>query len=164
MFTNEQLVSSLQATILYSPVLQATTIMDLEALHSDICSALHSNPAISKHLSNPTLRWTIDSTGLLHIDNHIYVPDANNLRLWVLQYKHDHLISGHFGHNCTLDLIRREFIWPDLCNSIKSYIKSCTTCMCSKSQRHRLYGLLKQVPVLEFPWNSISMDFIEELC
>ena len=78
-------------------------------------------------------------------------------------YKHDHPISGHFGHNHTLDLIRREFIWPDLRNSIKSYIKSCTTCMHSKSQRHQPYGLLKQLPVPEFPWNSISMDFIEKL-
>ena len=57
----------------------------------------------------------------------------------------------------------REFVWPDLHNSVKSYIKSCTTCMRSKSQRHQPYGLLKQLPVLEFPWNSISMDFIEKL-
>ena len=157
--------------------------MDLETLHSDIHSALRSDPAISEQLSNPTLRWTIDPMGLLHLDNHIYVPDSENLRLQVLQYKHDHtisghsenlrlrvlqykhdhLISGHFGHNRTLDLIRREFVWPDLRNSVESYIKSCTTCMCSKSQRHRPYGLLKQLPVPKFPWNSISMDFIKKL-
>ena len=35
--------------------------------------------------------------------------------------------------------------------------------MRSKSQRHWPYGLLKQLPVPEFPWNSISMDFIEKL-
>ena len=105
-FTNEQLASSLQATILYSLVLRATTIMDLKALHSNIRSALHSDPCISKQLSNPTLLWTIDTTGLLHHDNRIYVPDSENLRLRVLQYKHDHPISGHFGHNCTLNLIR----------------------------------------------------------
>jgi len=29
--------------------------------------------------------------------------------------------------------------------------------------RHRPYGLLKQLPILEKPWNSISMDFIEQL-
>ena len=37
------------------------------------------------------------------------------------------------------------------------------TCMPSKSQCHRPYGLLKQLPILEQPWNSISMDFIEQL-
>ena len=55
-FTNEQLASSLQATVLYSLVLRAATIMDLKTLHSNIRSVLHSDPAISKHLSNPTLR------------------------------------------------------------------------------------------------------------
>ena len=111
-FTNEQLASSLQATVLYALVLQATTIIDLETLYSDIRSALHSDPAISKQLSNPTLRWTIDTSGLLRLDNCIYIPDSRSLRLRVLQYKHDHPISGHFGHNHTLDLIRQEFVWP----------------------------------------------------
>ena len=35
--------------------------------------------------------------------------------------------------------------------------------MHSKSQRRRPYGLLKQLPIPERPWNSISMDFIEKL-
>ena len=35
--------------------------------------------------------------------------------------------------------------------------------MRSKPQRHRPYGLLKQLPVPERPWNSISIDFIEKL-
>jgi Integrase core domain len=35
--------------------------------------------------------------------------------------------------------------------------------MHSKLQCHIPYGLLKQLPVPETPWNSISMDFIEQL-
>src|SRR3979490_1811973 len=35
--------------------------------------------------------------------------------------------------------------------------------MHSKPQWHKPYGLLKQLPVPEKPWNSISMDFIEQL-
>ena len=37
------------------------------------------------------------------------------------------------------------------------------TCMHSKSQSHHPYGLLKQLLIPEQPWNSISMDFIEQL-
>ena len=33
----------------------------------------------------------------------------------------------------------------------------------SKPQRHRPYGLLKQLLIPEQPWNSISMNFIEKL-
>jgi len=35
--------------------------------------------------------------------------------------------------------------------------------MCSKPQRHRPYGLLKQLLIPERPWNSISMNFIKKL-
>jgi len=35
--------------------------------------------------------------------------------------------------------------------------------MRSKPQRHKPYGSLKQLPIPERPWNSISMDFIEKL-
>ena len=35
--------------------------------------------------------------------------------------------------------------------------------MRSKPQCHRPYGSLQQLPILEYPWNSISMDFIEKL-
>ena len=62
-----------------------------------------------------------------------------------------------------MDLVRHNYVWPELRNSVKLYIKSCTTCMRSKSQRHCPYGLLKQLPIPKRPWNSISMDFIEKL-
>ena len=35
--------------------------------------------------------------------------------------------------------------------------------MQAKPQRHKPYGLLKQLLIPERPWNSISMDFIETL-
>jgi len=39
----------------------------------------------------------------------------------------------------------------------------CTTCLHAKPVRHRPYGLLKQLPIPEKPWNSISLEFIEKL-
>src|SRR6266481_477193 len=48
-------------------------------------------------------------------------------------------------------------------NTTATVCKSCTTCSWAKPQRHKPYGLLKQLPVLDLPWNSISMDFIEKL-
>ena len=137
--------------------------MDIQSLHSDIRSALRHNPAISEHLSNLIHRWSKEPEGLLCLDNRIYVPDVGDLWLKVLQHNHDHPVTGHFGQNRTIDLIRRGYVWPELRNSIKSYVKSCTTCMRSKPQRHRPYGLLKQLPIPEQPWNPISIDFIEKL-
>ena len=103
-----------------------------------------------------------DDSFLQH-DNRIYVPEAGNLRLQVLQYKHDHILSRHFSQSKILSIIHHEYTWPGLRTFINNFCKSCTTCMRSKSQRYKLYGFLKQLPVPKQPWNSISMDFIEKL-
>jgi hypothetical protein len=166
-FTSEQLVSSLRASTLADPVLRAAITMDINDLHSGILAALsddvfcQSQLAVARSESDP--RWTVDNSGFLRLDGRIYVPDANDLRLKVLRNKHDHPISGHFGQNKTLELVRREYTWPEIRTYIRDYCKSCTTCARSKARRHRPYGTLKQLPIPEKPWNSISMDFIEKL-
>jgi len=52
-FTQEQLTNSLHATYLEFLVLHAVAIMDVETLHSDILSALPSDPIAQIHLSDP---------------------------------------------------------------------------------------------------------------
>ena len=162
-FTNEQLASSLRATSLIFPALRGAIIMDVEKLHNDIRIALKDDESISAFLDNSHPNWTLGDDGLLRHQGKIYVPEANDLRLRILQYKHDHILSGHFGQNKTLRLVRRDYTWPKMRAFIIHFCKSCATCMRSKAPCHKPYGLLKQLPVPDKPWNSISMDFIEQL-
>ena len=119
---------------------------------------------LKHYLSDPSNpRWSMDSAGLLCLNDRIYVPDSNNLHLRVLCYKHSHLLAGHFGQNCTLELVHCEYTWPSVRTFIKDYISSCTSCRHAKATRHRPYGLLKQLLIPACPWHSISMDFIEQL-
>jgi len=111
--------------------------MDIEHLHADILANLSSDLIAKAHLSdtsNP--RWSTDETGYLCLNGHMYVPKANDLRLHVLRYKHDHPLSGHFSQNRTLELIHREYTWPGIHTYIKDYIKSCMTCARAKTPHH----------------------------
>jgi len=162
-FTHEQIIASLRATILTTLTLYAATLLDQNQLHSDILAILPSDSSISNHLFHPEGCWSKDNTGFLRCDNRMYVPDDANLHLQVLQYHHDHVLAGHLGQNKTLELIRRHYTWPNIRDDVQKFCKSCIICMQSKPQRHRPYGSLQQLPILECPWNSISMDFIEKL-
>ena len=82
---------------------------------------------------------------------------------YILQYNHDHILARHFGQNKTLELVCCGYSWPSLYANVQQFCKSCVTCMQSKPQRHKPYRSLKQLPIPERPWNSISMDFIEKL-
>jgi len=157
-------MSSLRATILLAPAIHAAILIDVEQLHKDILAALPSDPVTLSHKSNSSnSRWSTDSAGLLCLDDRIYVPDTNDLRLRVLCYKHNHPLSGHFGQNRTLELVHREYTWPGVRTFIKDYVSSCTSCGRAKVPRHRPYSLLKQLLIPARPWHSISMDFIEQL-
>ena len=90
--------------------LRSTTIMDVEKLHEDIRSALSSNSFSANIISAESNKsaddsWSVSEDGLLRNHGKIYVPDTNDLRLKVLQHKHDHILSGHFGLNKTIDMI-----------------------------------------------------------
>ncbi len=89
--------------------------------------------------------------------------DSEDLRLRVLQNNHDHILAGHFGQNRTLELVRRSYTWPQMREYVRHYVKSCTVCGRNETPRYHPYGLLKPLPVPEHPWDSISMDFIEQL-
>ena len=136
--------------------------MDLDTLHQDILLALSSDLIATKHIFTDGW-WSTDPNSLLLLDNRIYVPFAGNLHTCILQYNHDHIFAGHFGRNKTLELVCHGYSWLSLCANVQQFCKSCVTCMWSKPQYHKLYGSLKQLPIPKWPWNSISMDFIEKL-
>ena len=136
--------------------------MDLNTLHQDILSALTSDPIATKNISTDG-QWSMDPNGLLLFNNRIYVPSAGNLCTHVFQYNHDHILAGHFGQNKTLELVCYRYSWPSLHADVQQFCKSCVTCMQSKPQCHKPYGSLKQLPIPERLWNSISIDFIKKL-
>jgi len=104
----------------------------------------------------------MDPNSLLLLNNRIYIPSAGNLHTHILQYNHDHILAGHFGQNKTLELVCCGYSWPSLCADVQQFCKFCVTCMQSKLQCHKLYKSLKQLPISEWSWNSISMDFIKK--
>ena len=151
MFNPSQVILSACASSTLIPPFDSVSIC------SDIRSALPSDPAF------PTFHSALDPNGFYHQQGRIYVPDTPDLRLRILQHCHDHPLSRHFGQTKTLDLIRREYVWPNMRRFIQDYVKSCTVCARSKSTHHKPYGILQQLPIPEKPWNSLSMDFIEHL-
>jgi hypothetical protein len=137
--------------------------MDVENLHRDIQAGYASDPITSAQLPTPTIpKWKL-SNGLLLLNDRIYVPDVLDLRLGMLRHKHNHSLSGHFGQNKAMELICREYVWPNMRSFVKDYVNSCNTCKQLKTPHHKPYGLLKQLPIPIRPWSSISMDFIEHL-
>ena len=139
-FTSEQLSVSLHMTILAGPMLCTAQLINYMQLTDNICNALPINSFAQTNKNTP--HWTTDPTGLLLLDGCIYVPDAPGLCTRILQFKHNHAVSGHPGQSKTLALIRRDFMWPQLRSDVIKFIHSCTSCGHSKASCHKPYGML----------------------
>ncbi|MEN9524269.1 MAG: hypothetical protein RL536_338 [Candidatus Parcubacteria bacterium] len=81
----------------------------------------------------------------------------------IFQRYHDHPTAGHQGFGKTLELVRRHHSWPKIRDDLHRYIMNCTTCIRSKSKRHKPYGLLMPLAVPITPFDAVSMDFITDL-
>lgn len=93
----------------------------------------------------------------------IVVIDDPDLRLKIIQSRHDSPLGGHFGVTKTIDLISRDFSWDGFRKQVKDFVKSCEVCQRSKKLRHLPYGLLMPLPISNVPWDFISLDFIVKL-
>jgi hypothetical protein len=57
---------------------------------------------------------------------------------------------------------RKQFYWSGLKKDIAKYLAQCIECQQVKEHRH-LAGLLHPLPIPEWKWETISMDFVTGL-
>ncbi|SOV03658.1 uncharacterized protein UDID_19104 [Ustilago sp. UG-2017a] len=149
--------------------LAATGILTVKSDITDkIRDALPRDPWTSLllervHLGSAPPSFVINSMNLLTYQDSVCVPEVDDLRLLIVQDRHDSPAAGHPGRRKTLSLVRRSFFWLGMSKFVHSFVDSCETCRHIKAVRHKPYGHLKSLPVPPHPWLSISMDLVEQL-
>ena len=93
----------------------------------------------------------------------VWVPNDNGLKLTIARWYHDSRVAGHFGRDKTLELMKRNYYWPNMEDWVRNYVRTCDTCQRIKTGRHGKYGKLKPLEVPYAPWVQIAMDFIVQL-
>jgi hypothetical protein len=99
--------------------------------------------------------------GLLYFKHRLVVPSP--LRETVLKVEHDSKVAGHWGAGKTVEIVGRNFHWPNMDDQIRQYFHQCDSCQRNKSSRHRRNGLLHPLELPNAPWTSISMDLVTDL-
>jgi hypothetical protein len=112
--------------------------------------------------TNKSAEWS-ESDGLLMFHSKIYVPKDRELRCRIVEQHHDTHIAGHAGRFKTLELVSRNYWWPQMSHYISIYIKHCDLCNRTKVQHRRPIGELHPSETPEAPWEMISVDFIVQL-
>ena len=101
--------------------------------------------------------------GLIYHEDKLYVPASSQIKTKLLFEAHDANISGHGGTAKTLELLSRNYHWPNMAEDVKSYIKSCYKCQSNKPSNQLPIGLLQSLPIPDRPWEQVTMDLITQL-
>lgn len=107
-----------------------------------------------------TRRFWIEDGLLMTKGRRLYVPRWDNLRKELLKECHDAKWAGHPGIQRTMALMERKFYWPRMVEDVEVYVKTCLVCQQDKIEQKLPGGLLQPLPIPEFPFESVSMDFI----
>ena len=103
--------------------------------------------------------WKLED-GLLLWKNWLYVPDDDLiLCTQLLDEVHCQISTAHPGWTKTQQLIQDCYYWPTWRRDIEWYVQNCTKCKCATNPQDKMPGLLNPLPVPEWPWQHIFMDF-----
>lgn len=100
---------------------------------------------------------------LLLKDSRIYVPNYQSLKVKLLQEAHDSPIAGHVGSVKTIELVSRDYYWPNMHREIQEYVATCRKCQTNKPSHQHPMGLLQPLDIPENRWEQVSMDLITQL-
>jgi hypothetical protein len=99
---------------------------------------------------------------LLYKQNRLYVPKGRK-RDVLLKECHDGPLTSHGGAKCTTTFLNKSYYWPNLKDDAKKYVKICLTCQQNQTLNKKQARLLQPLPIVEGPWESVSMDFMVSL-
>ena len=88
---------------------------------------------------------------------------AEDVRQKCLSLHHGTPFAGHSGRDRTMQLVLQTYWWPGLDRDVQQYVSSCDHWQRNKASHEKPAGLLQPLPVPEFRWQWVTVDFITDL-
>jgi hypothetical protein len=92
--------------------------------------------------------------------NILYIPSCDNLNRFVMDELHKRSSTGHRRYQKMITTTRKQFYWPGLKKDIADYLAKCIECQQVKPEHQHPSNFLQPLPIPEWKWETISMDFI----
>jgi hypothetical protein len=70
---------------------------------------------------------------------------------------------GHPGYQKTIVAIKSQYYWPSMKKEVIDFIARCLECQKVKVEHRHPTGFLQPIPILEWKWEVVTMDFITKL-
>lgn len=107
--------------------------------------------------------YELDDAGMIHFQQRLYVPNQDKIKNLIMDEFHVSHYAGHPGYQKMVTAIRKDYFWLGMKKNIAEYLARCLECQHIKAEHQHPAGLLQPLPIPEWKWEIISMDFITGL-
>ena len=101
-----------------------------------------------------------DEHDTLWFEDRVYVPNNAKIRKLILQEAHDSPYSIHPGNTKMYLDLKEHFWWTGMKKDIAEYVAVCDVCQRVKEKHQKPAGLLQPMPIPEWKWDKLGMNFI----
>ena len=104
--------------------------------------------------------FSILGDGTLMFGNRFCIPNDPMLKKDILEEAHQSLYAMHPGSTKMYRDLREVYWWPGMKKDIAEYVARCLTCQQVKAEHQKPAGLLQPLPIPQWKWEHITMDFV----
>ena len=101
-----------------------------------------------------------ETNNMLMQDKRMYVPNIEELKKEILDEAH---ISAYAMGTKMYHTIKPFYYWPGMKREIAEYVSRCPVCQQVKAKRKKPFGLMQPLPIPQWKWKNITMDFVYKL-
>jgi hypothetical protein len=110
--------------------------------------------------SGASSEFCIHEDGSLRFGNRLCVPNDPDFKEENLSEAHNTGYTIHLGGTKMYRDLKGTIWWNNMKREIAGYVARCLVCQQVKIEHQRLGGLLQPLPIPEWKWEHISMDFV----
>ena len=104
--------------------------------------------------------YRIRDDGILVFRDRVCVPSDPQLRQAILAEAHSSAYAIHPGSTKMYRDLRTSYWWTGMKREIAEFVSRCLICQQVKAEHQRPAGLLQPLPVPEWKWEHVTMDFV----
>ncbi|GFY88890.1 hypothetical protein Acr_06g0008300 [Actinidia rufa] len=105
--------------------------------------------------------WSIHTDQSIHFQGKLFVPIACLEE--ILREFHHSPLAVHLGGTKMYHDLCRQFWWSGMKKDVAMFVSKYLTCQQVKAEHQQLAGELQPLPVAEWKWEHVTMDFVTGL-
>jgi hypothetical protein len=115
------------------------------------------------NLQHKIEEYKLENDEILMYRGIIYIPNFQELKNLILREMHNVPYAGHPGYQKTIATVKSQYYWPGMKKEVADFIAKCLECQKVKAEHRHPASLLHPLPIPEWKWEVLNMDFITKL-